>query len=39
MNNLKQLNILYVEDDDFIRENTCELFKKIWKTYWQTKAN
>lgn len=27
---LKKLNILYVEDDDFIRENTSELMKKIF---------
>jgi CheY-like chemotaxis protein len=28
---LKKISILYVEDDDFIRENTCELLKNIFK--------
>jgi CheY-like chemotaxis protein len=28
---LKELNILYVEDDDFIREQTCGLLKIIFK--------
>jgi len=27
---LKKINILYVEDDDFIRENTCVLLKSIF---------
>lgn len=27
---LKELNILYVEDDDFIREQTCTLLKIIF---------
>lgn len=29
--NLKKLNILYVEDDDFIRVQTTALFKSIFK--------
>jgi CheY-like chemotaxis protein len=28
---LKKNSILYDEDDDFIRENTCELLKNIFK--------
>lgn len=30
MKELKNVNILYVEDDDFIREHTCELLEAIF---------
>ncbi|AXH13695.1 response regulator [Malaciobacter mytili] len=37
INNLRKLNILYVEDDDFIREHTTLLLKTIFKDVYTAK--